>query len=471
MKPLFITGFLLVGLVSTRVIKQPAPSLESIAGLVSTLEVRDSLANLTHLSVHNSSLGAGPKPHKDDTESDDSDDEHQVRVFFDDQKRQKIWDDAVCRGENLYKAMLLDGDEAAALLQWPYIESRWDGDLRAELAQWGYSEDNEEGLLDGQCDLDRVQFIGTALRNLQVDTRSAGQRGSNRCYKIVHRDGPTVLRDPDGSLPRVHSQYYDVDGVIYRVYSAYFPPIQNSLLILHLKITDGLFKVGINARDGLISFLHRVSPAKAAEDTWDTSNIRSSELPQLRSSSDLAYGMWHRETTEENRASIKMFVALGIINKETWVIISRALGLGYPDDYYGTPEWPGRQFRFLFNSVNPLDEETEAALALLGSPNGLAVGYFLNQHKTQLGGTRFVWRITVFMGDDGMTGKPNILYEVDTGILTGPEHESSGKLKKSKAKKKKRRRNAQDSSESRRVVRTGSLGKQKSMDGFFKAEL
>lgn len=374
MKPLLITGFFLVKLVSSRAIKHPAPSLESVASLVSTLEVNDSLANLTNLSVHNSSLGAGPKPHQDDTKSDDSDDEHQVHVLVDDQKRQKIWDDAVCRGENLYKAMLLDADEAAALLQWPYVESRWDGDLRAELAPWGYSENDEEGLLDGQCDLDRAQYIGTALRDLQVDTRSAGQRGSNRCYKIVHRDGPAVLRDRDGSLPSVRSQYYDVDGVTYRVLSAHVPPIQNSLLTLHPKITNGLCKVGINARDGLISFLHVVSPVKAAEDTWGTSNIRSSELPQLRTSSDLAYGMWHRETTEENRASIKMFVALGNINQETWVIISRALGLGNPSHYYGTPEWPGRQFTFLFNSVNPFDEETEAALALLGTSHYLHLG-------------------------------------------------------------------------------------------------
>lgn len=70
-----------------------------------------------------------------------------------------------------------------------------------------------------------------------------------------------------------------------------------------------------------------------------------------------------------------------------------------------------------------------------------------------------------------MMGKPNILYELDTGILTGPEHEASIRLKKSMAKNKKRRRNAHGSSESRRVVRTDSLGKQKSEDGIVKVEL
>ena len=76
--------------------------------------------------------------------------------------------------------------------------------------------------------------------------------------------------------------------------------------------------------------------------------------------------MWHRETTIENPKNINMFIATGIVNRETWVIISRALELQGPEDYYGTPAWPGKRF-VVYDEVNdPSGKGTQAALALLG---------------------------------------------------------------------------------------------------------
>ena len=49
-----------------------------------------------------------------------------------------------------------------------------------------------------------------------------------------------------------------------------------------------------------------------------------------------------------------------------------------------------------------------------GSPNGLGAGYFLVQHKAQLGGVKFVYKIRVFRGDSENTS-PHLLFYVDAG--------------------------------------------------------
>lgn len=75
-----------------------------------------------------------------------------------------------------------------------------------------------------------------------------------------------------------------------------------------------------------------------------------------------------------------------------------------------------------------------------GSPNGLAIGYFLNQHKRQLGGNKFVWEISVFLGDKGVMSNPNILFKVDTGTHAPSFQDPKGKQKKVGKKKSKLRR-------------------------------
>ena len=47
------------------------------------------------------------------------------------------------------------------------------------------------------------------------------------------------------------------------------------------------------------------------------------------------------------------------------------------------------------------DVETEEGKAMLGSPNGVAAGYFLAQHKTQLGGNKYIYQVTVWSDREG----------------------------------------------------------------------
>jgi hypothetical protein len=142
------------------------------------------------------------------------------------------------------------------------------------------------------------------------------------------------------------------------------------------------------------------------------------------------YGLWHRETDQDNRQNIEKFMSVAVVNEETLVIMSHAMKLSNPEKAYDAPPWPGRGFELKFEEGR--EEETEAALALLGtfpylvrsptllitapgSPNGLgAAGYFLVQHKAQLGGVKFVYKIRIFRGDHENTN-PHLLFYVDTG--------------------------------------------------------
>lgn len=59
-------------------------------------------------------------------------------------------------------------------------------------------------------------------------------------------------------------------------------------------------------------------------------------------------------------------------------------------------------------------------LTVPGSPNGQGCAYFLLQHKPQLGGARFIWKIRIFRRDDDDFAAPILLFYVDKG-----EHQKS----------------------------------------------
>jgi hypothetical protein len=52
---------------------------------------------------------------------------------------------------------------------------------------------------------------------------------------------------------------------------------------------------------------------------------------------------------------------------------------------------------------------------LAGSANGLAAAYFLLQHKNQLGGSRHIWKVRIFLSDDeeDLPDNYNLLFYTD----------------------------------------------------------
>ncbi|KAF1932409.1 uncharacterized protein M421DRAFT_403266 [Didymella exigua CBS 183.55] len=297
----------------------------------------------------------------------------------------KIWNDALCRGERLLHAMTLGELDAAWTLGWPYLQSPWDGDLKNELRTWGWLDTDENHKnADYFCNFE--EEMGNMFKGLKVNGKSAEMGGPNHCFYIEHKNGPTVKTNSDGSLPAEAEQKYDADNKEYRVTGAYS-------------------RVGINRQDGIVYFLHRRSPEKGAEILWDDPKPAPAALPKLRSSSDLAFGLWNR-VPAPNGQKIEKFMSVNIVNEDADEIIKRALKKVNVDEVEG---WPGTDF----------DTTTDAGKALLGSPNGLGAAYFLLQHHKQLGSAKSINKVKVVTcEDDG--GDPCLIFYVGP-VLKAPK--------------------------------------------------
>ncbi|KAH9882553.1 hypothetical protein J1614_000789 [Plenodomus biglobosus] len=241
--------------------------------------------------------------------------------------------------------MTLSEDESSALLSWPYTQSPFDGDLKAELRTWGYLDDDTvHEQSDAQCDFDSWHHVNRAFAALSVDTRSKGMGGENHCFFVRHADGPAVIKGQDGTVGPPEEQRYIVDGKTY-------------------KITNAYSRIGINRKAGIVYFLHRKSPEHAAAELWgldpDTTPD-AAELPKIRASSDLAWGLWNRVPGEDVK-HITMFMAFGIVNDDTAsVIIPRALQAAGVDE---VDKWPGTDFVVGEGGA----EMEEATMALIGT--------------------------------------------------------------------------------------------------------
>jgi hypothetical protein len=131
----------------------------------------------------------------------------------------EIWQKAYCRGAKLLAAMSASEEKQRNILQWPYIGSKWDGDLHKELEEWGYRDSDElHRNADIFCDFSgSFHELSTAFKAMGINPRSAELGGPNHCFHVEHQNGPAVLKKPDGSMPDLKDQRYNVDGKEYRV--------------------------------------------------------------------------------------------------------------------------------------------------------------------------------------------------------------------------------------------------------------
>ncbi|KAF1915787.1 hypothetical protein BDU57DRAFT_450258 [Ampelomyces quisqualis] len=293
--------------------------------------------------------------------------------------------------------MTLDREDAARHVT--PLDSPWDGDLVEEMKTWGYKDMTDEDDVEEHCDFLLGHYLEHAFEALGISTKPAKDGGPNKCYKMVHRDGPAVLKTPppDERLPDVEKQKYVVNGKEYRV-------------------TNAEFIMGVNAKDGLVYFINLLSPVQGAMQLWNNPNPSKDDLPAIRSSSDIAWGLWNRAVNGENMnvQKITKFMSLTVTNDETEEIIYEALGRWKPPP--GQPRledpvaWPGTTF----------DTTSEEGQALLGSNNGIAVGYFLAQHKRQLG-QKYIPKITIFTPNYEEIITLNLLFWVEDVPPGSPE--------------------------------------------------
>ncbi|KAF2852110.1 hypothetical protein T440DRAFT_393424 [Plenodomus tracheiphilus IPT5] len=298
-----------------------------------------------------------------------------------------LWHRAHCRGTLLLHAMPLSESASSTLLSWPYTQSPFDGDLKRELRTWGYTDDDAlHEQSDAYCDFEAWHHVGRAFGELGVDTRSKGMGGPNWCWFLKHEGGPSVVRGEGGELPEVREQRYMVGGREY-------------------KITNAYSRIAINRPSGILFFLHRKSPEHAAAELWSDLPPNPADLPKLRASSDLAWGLWNR-VPGDDISHVTMIMALGIVNDDTAsVIIPRALEAAGKTE---VEKWPGTDF-VVGEGGGEMQEAVEALI-------GMSFSYFLLQHKRQLGGAKSIWKVKVFKGDDDFESEdPNLIFYVRSG--------------------------------------------------------
>lgn len=306
-----------------------------------------------------------------------------------------LWTLSVARGTKLLQGMKGSDTEAARLYGLDTTaESPFDGDLIDKLHEWGYN-DNTDALArqaDPECNFDSRDghMLKKAFGDLGIGIKSKSQGGPNQCFSIEHFDGPAVKLGDDGKMPEKANQRYEVCGKEYRV-------------------TNAEHTIGVNAQAGAVYAMQLSSAAKAARRLWRRAPL-TEELPAIRSVSDIAWAFWNRAHAGHDLENIKyLFVAM-IINKETNQHVKRALGMLSPPKEEADG-WPGHDFNM----------DTDAGKALLGSPVGRWAGYFLMQHKRQLGGNKYISKVRVFKSEKEGSW-PYFLFYVE-----GPEPATSTK--------------------------------------------
>lgn len=130
-----------------------------------------------------------------------------------------------------------------------------------------------------------------------------------------------------------------------------------------------------NVQDGVIIVSAAYGPKFEKEQMLP--ETFAGEIPPLQHWSDIVFLSWKTlQLTAEEMRKLKRIIVMEVANDDTKAALWHALSLSDPP-VTAMPSWPGVTF--------PVDEDSEAGLALLGSANVLGVAYLLIQHRAELG--------------------------------------------------------------------------------------
>lgn len=142
--------------------------------------------------------------------------------------------------------------------------------------------------------------------------------------------------------------------------------------------TYGNYYNTYNAKDGVILANRNFSPADQSP---------AAQLPNLQKWSDVVWYFWEMSCQEENVGvgNLNYIFRVQIVNDNTNFIVSKALGSTSVD------VWPGKEFSM----------DMDQGKALLGTPNGGGVAWFLINHQAQMG-TKTIKSVNVFSTEKGL---------------------------------------------------------------------
>ncbi|KAK1149032.1 Mitochondrial import inner membrane translocase subunit tim8 [Aspergillus melleus] len=134
--------------------------------------------------------------------------------------------------------------------------------------------------------------------------------------------------------------------------------------------TPGYYKGVMSVERGFISAEDNVNPAPKP----------GAAHPPLYKLSDVYFAEWQRQAGEsKNIKKLRYFLRYHIENEDTLAIISEIT-----NEFTTLEEWPGTEFT-IYKRVRGQVQGTDEGKALLRTPNGVGVAYFLLTNKKVLG--------------------------------------------------------------------------------------
>ncbi|KAH7070647.1 hypothetical protein BKA63DRAFT_493656 [Paraphoma chrysanthemicola] len=263
--------------------------------------------------------------------------------------------------------------------------SQWQGDLKTELATWGWLDtvyDQKDACEFRDDEAGTAHHIGTALQALGLSETPKILGGNIQGYSIEH--GEETFDEPDSDDSDEEPTIWDVTYMVGdREYHS----------------TGARIRFGMDGAGGAIYAQDFESPRSAADGNWPYVPPNN-ELPALHLASDVLWGYWVRQ----NPAPFRYYFAMYVQNEETLRLMASIFTqLDLPD----IPKWPGIELP----TTGP---KAAAGEAILGSPIGATLAYFLIQHKAELG-LRHVTSVTIFQDNWFYKGAQHIhlMYKVE----------------------------------------------------------
>ncbi|KAF2736416.1 hypothetical protein EJ04DRAFT_562469 [Polyplosphaeria fusca] len=258
-----------------------------------------------------------------------------------------LFQDCACKGDRFLKMMKLTDAKAGQLMPKPMdsIESSFLD--YADLKKWGW-----DWVPFDTWDFKSYDIV-EALKGLGLDPKKTSDGG------------------------RFFGQHYEHDLGEVEINGKKYPP------------THGMYITLFDKEDGFILGLSKYSPSHMGPLQHPPVNV----FPDLQRWSDIAFLQW-QQLMGNNVGNVKYIMSWSIDNPACKTVMKKA----FEKTGAVLAPWPGVTYGM----------DSEEGKALLGCPNGVGIGWFLVQHKKQLGNT-IVEKIVVFQ-DGTKEKKPGFIY-------------------------------------------------------------